>query len=820
MNFNDDNYLIIYLLLIIIFIIIINYINSSVCNFSDSIINTPEHFEDSDILLQYGNNVGEYVNIDDNTQIYIMSNLNFFNNDNKIGKLVEYEFYSGNLSGSITPLLFELVNGNYKLVGVGTPFTPNKIGKIKTNFNLIMGTNIMERSRNYTFGWKNGTLTENNSGIVGFNNNNNNTKIAESINITTSSINTILPIVNIYNNRSYLIEFLIDLEENISPDTRTKYLYPFDDGIIIDLYGIKWRIKSTPNNDMNYTIFADDIPIDNGILIFRDSNYIVYILKKSNEWFHSIFKNKISPVPNNIPPLEYNPNYLQIINDEYKGWDNILTSDSTCGEKNVNFKDIKSPKNCIMSLYKEAGCKIDGTIFPSFISGELNNYKNMNINSIKSEFNDMSNSIYKGDDKYYTKCKANPITTIPSGSSINNNVNINNLLPSSQTCGTNLQVNINSIAAPDMCIQSLWKEAGCTSNGSLWNDISNGYFNIHSNGYWSNKTINDIKKNIENVYASKKFSNKEADLCASVKINDNNLLNNKDNFVISNDNDTNKFLVDSTFKLKVNLPNINTLSPDKNINDPNFFYLAVEQLETNCSINDANTCLNIFVDNKKCDNKSLSEISRKNSYRLVLVPIDYVNDTKVSYAKNVNFTIIKIKDKLYLKNIDTGYLPQLYKNDFNQAVIANVPLENTNIYQLPSNKNMLCNDNTKPQIDTNLLSCIKNSDGNNYLITTQNINESNTIKLNYINDKIQIKLQTYNSYGVPDNTFTLVYCNYNINTLENIEKSKLDNNIRYNLVCIDDDNNSKLNLNKLNFSIEIVKYSDEYVKKMSVISIK
>jgi hypothetical protein len=186
----------------------------------------------------------------------------------------------------------------------------------------------------------------------------------------------------------------------------------------------------------------------------------------------------------------------------------------------------------------------------------------MNINSIKSEFNDMSSSIYKGDDKYYTKCKANPITTIPSGSSINNNVNINNLLPSSQTCGTNLQANINSIAAPDMCIQSLWKEAGCTSNGSLWNDISNGYFNIHSNSYWSNKTINDIKTNIENVYASQKFSSKETDLCVPVKVND-NLLNNKDNFVISNDNDTNKYLVDSTFKLKVNLPSISTLIPTK-----------------------------------------------------------------------------------------------------------------------------------------------------------------------------------------------------------------------------------------------------------------
>ena len=117
--------------------IIINYVNNTTCNLSDNIFNTPEHFIDSDkdTIIEYGDNSGEYKNIDNSTEIYIMSNLNFFNKDNNIGKVVEYEFYSGNLSGSITPLLFEVINNNYKLVGVGTPFTPNKIGVIKNNFN-------------------------------------------------------------------------------------------------------------------------------------------------------------------------------------------------------------------------------------------------------------------------------------------------------------------------------------------------------------------------------------------------------------------------------------------------------------------------------------------------------------------------------------------------------------------------------------------------------------------------------------------------------------------------------------------------------------
>jgi hypothetical protein len=802
--------------------IIINYVNSTICNLSDNILNTSEHFIDSDNVIQYGDSSGQYMNIDDSTEIYIMSYLNFFNKDNNIGKVTEYEFYSGNLSGSITPLLFEVINNNYKLVGVGTPFTPNKIGIIKNNFNLIMGTNLMERNRNYTFGWKNGTLTTNNSGIVGFNNDNTKIITTKSINITNDIINTILPITNIYKNRLYLIEFYVELEENISPITRTKYLYPTNDGIIIDLYGIKWRIKSIPNNDENYTIFADDVPIDSGVLIFRDSNYIVYVLKKTNTWLHSIVKNVLSPIQNNIPPSEYNPNHLQIINDEYKGWNNIISSKSTCGEENIKFKNVNSPKNCVMSLYKESGCKSEGTIFPSLINGELDKYKNMNINCIKSEFSEMSNSIYNGDDKYYSKCRAEPIITVPSGLSGNNNVNIIDLLPSSKTCGTDLQANINSIGTPDMCIQSLWKEAGCTSNGNLWNDISNGYFNSHSNGYWSNKKINDIKTNIADVYASGKFGKNVTDLCSPIPINKNNLVGiNGNNLIINSDNDVNKYLINSVFKLKVNLPNINPLIANKNnFDDPNFFYLAVEELASNCSINENNVCSNIYVDNKKCYNKSLSEISRKNSFRFVLVPIDYVNNPNVKYGKNINFTIIKIQDKLYLKNVDTGYLPQLYKNDFNQVVVSNILSDETNIGQLPTNNNIVCNktgivENTP---SNNLIS-FRNSDGDNYLLTTLNINKSNSIKLIYLNDKIQIKLQTYDSYGISNNNFTLVYCNYNMNSLQNIETSYLQNNIKYNLICFDDDNHPKLSLNKLNFSIEIIKFSDEYIKKMNVISI-
>jgi len=659
MNSNDDNYLILYLLLLIIFIIIINYINNSICNFSDNIINTPEHF----II------------------------------DNSLSKI-----------------------------------------------------------------------------------------------------------------------------DNLNPLDNIKYLYPLDDEVISDLFNIRWRFKSLPNNDFNYTIYADDKPIDSGILLFRDSNNIIYILKKSNEWYYSVKRGIITKVPNNTPPSEYNPNYLQIKNDEYKNWDTILPSKITCGENNKKFQDVKAPKNCLMSLYKEAGCQADGTIFLSLVNNDIDIDKNMDISSIKSEFSDMTNSIKNGDYKYYDKCKASPIINKPSGSLKNENIKIENLLPSSKTCGTNLEANINSIATPDMCIQSLWKEAGCTSNGNLWNDISNGYFNTQKNGYWDNKTIQDIKKNIENVYASQKFSSIEKDLCAPMKVSKDNLLNNSN--LIKNDNDTKKYLVNSVFKLKVNLPIVDPLIQNKQKGDPNYFYLAVQELEKNCSINEMGRCIEIFIDNKNCDNKNLSNISRNNSYRFVLVPVDLVNK-----VKNINFTIVKKNEKLYLKNVDTGFFPQIYKNNDKQIILNNITSENST-FDKTLNSNTLCDNTIKKTIDPSV--CTVDLDINNYFMTTKDINGSNSIKLDYINNKILINLQTYNMYGYPDNSFKMVHCNYIVDNLDYIESAKLDidntnkikENILLNLVCIDDNKNSKLKSNELSFSVEIIKYSDEYIKKMNVISIK
>ena len=64
-----------------------------------------------------------------------------------------------------------------------------------------------------------------------------------------------------------------------------------------------------------------------------------------------------------------------------------------------------------------------------------------------------------------------------------NATNYYNVLSSQITCGKDDNVNINNIPTPDECIQSIFKEEGCTNIGSLWPDISNGYFKRQKRTY-------------------------------------------------------------------------------------------------------------------------------------------------------------------------------------------------------------------------------------------------------------------------------------------------------------------------------------------------
>ena len=258
---------------------------------------------------------------------------------------------------------------------------------------------------------------------------------------------------------------------------------------------------------------------------------------------------------------------------------------------------------------------------------------------------------------------------------------------------------------------------------------------------------------------------------------------------VKNIKDLQQMSVGGTFRLVVELKDVPPYIKGQQFNkgDTNEFYLAIEKLDPNCSITEENGCLNVYADNKKCNNNALTNVTKKNSFRLVLVSKDYVLDPNIPFGKNVDFTMVKIGDKYYLKNIQTGFMPKLYKNDFKQDLYGYIDTGYLSNYNsVNKNTNKLCK-NDKPinvnkkkmeqenKISTiaesEFVSCTTNADGNMYLMTTSNLLESNPIKFVVNKDgSVSMSLQMFNFYGTPDQSYSLVFCNFNVNTYAYIEK--------------------------------------------------
>lgn len=332
---------------------------------------------------------------------------------------------------------------------------------------------------------------------------------------------------------------------------------------------------------------------------------------------------------------------------------------------------------------------------------------------------------------------------------------------------------------------------------------------------------------------------------------------------ISNPNEMPHMLTGGIFRLSVDLKNVPPYIKGSQYKegDINKFYLSVEKLDPNCEIEENNRCMKVYVDNKKCNNKLLSSISRTNAHRLVLVSKAYVLDPKIPFGKNVDFTIVKVGEKLYLKNVQTGYMPKLFVNDYKQDLYGYMDVNYlSNINSIKLNNNKLCNappepqpkpkqpepekpkgvgnifnkamdglfgSNEKPQAQaqaqhhkTNqkFVNCQTNADGSMYMLTTTNLAESNPVKfVSNPNGSVSIRLQHFNSYGNVDKTFSLIYCNFNVNTYAFIEK--LTNPIGtflINMVCFDPDDKRQLPSNTLDFSVEVSKFSDSYLKEKNI----
>ena len=300
--------------------------------------------------------------------------------------------------------------------------------------------------------------------------------------------------------------------------------------------------------------------------------------------------------------------------------------------------------------------------------------------------------------------------------------------------------------------------------------------------------------------------------------------------------------IDGIFRLTVDLKNVPPYIKGQqyNENSTNQFYLSVEKLDPNCQIDENDKCLNIFVDDKKCSNALISEVSRNNAFRLVLVSKDYVLDPQISFGKNVDFTIVKVNDKFYLKNIQTGFMPKLFKNNSKQDIYGYMDTNYLSNYKsIKPSTNKLCgnkpifaasdnmdnpnniNNVIAANTEQEFVKCAIYNDPSMYLMTTTNLLESNSI--NFVLNKdgsVNISLETFNSYGTLDKSYSLIHCNFNIDTYDYIEK--LTNPLGtflINMVCFDQNGKRKFPNNTLNFNFEISKFPELYIKQQNIFNL-
>jgi len=301
---------------------------------------------------------------------------------------------------------------------------------------------------------------------------------------------------------------------------------------------------------------------------------------------------------------------------------------------------------------------------------------------------------------------------------------------------------------------------------------------------------------------------------------------------LSNENDVKNLLIGGTFKLRINLPNMppyikgQTFDINKGVN-PNYFYLSVEKLDNNCNIKSANgQCTQTFADDKKCEIKALTSYTQSNTYRLVLISSQYVLDPSIPIGKNSDFTLVKVNNQIYLKNVQTGYLPSIYSNDMVLPVYGDMQINSKSNVNTVSSllANTLCTQEVLPiqTTGTSFVKCNINHDPGTYLMTTKNIGSSSPIRVNVNSDKtISLNLLSFNSYGFPTKIYALTYCNFNIQTYQYIEK--MTNSLgtfMINMVCFEDTQNNNANpKNQLKFTAELISFPSDFVKNNSLFQI-
>jgi len=347
--------------------------------------------------------------------------------------------------------------------------------------------------------------------------------------------------------------------------------------------------------------------------------------------------------------------------------------------------------------------------------------------------------------------------------------------------------------------------------------ISSQYQEIKPEIKPENKPENKLENKLENKPENKFEINSE--IKSEINIKSELGLKYVDNILIKNEhikilkirnvNDTINTLLESKFRLRVNIPEASINNENRikvnSENNKNYYYLGVEKINPNCNILINNACEYKYVDNRNCLNKNASINIHNSNYRYVLISEKSDNILK----ENTIFTLKKNNNKLYLENINTQSYPKLYKDDSALSVYGDLISKGSNYTEVQQNSmNIVCNEQIKPiklNEERYNISCKIKMDGNMYLTTTNNQESCSSITITINEDNINentinININKYSIYGVIEDIYTLIKNN-------NIERVSKKNDI-YNLNMVTIDLN-KNNVNKLNFNIELVECSNK-----------
>lgn len=128
----------------------------------------PWPLSDSTRAFTVGPAVTSRGTLDSGSSTFVLKNM-------PIGQMVgftvtKWSFYAGTTGKSVTPLLLEFVSGTtYKLRAYGASVTPSSTG-VQTQAFDVQGGNALVKNTNYRIGWKDGTATTANTGVINFDN--------------------------------------------------------------------------------------------------------------------------------------------------------------------------------------------------------------------------------------------------------------------------------------------------------------------------------------------------------------------------------------------------------------------------------------------------------------------------------------------------------------------------------------------------------------------------------------------------------------------------------------------------------------------------